>query len=135
MTAYATRTELYALGVSDEALTDVSTTDQDTALESASRTVDSYLRGRYGTPFPSPYPYELREKTCHVAAWNLMSTRGFNPSGGMDEAVRLRYEDAIKWLTNVARGVVVLDNTADATPNKQEAAPLISSDTAIDWDA
>lgn len=132
--AYATRTELYALGVSADALANVSTTAQDTALETASGVVDSYLRGRYGTPFSSPYPPELTEKTCHIAAWNLMTTRGFAPTG-MDQAVYDRYKDAILWLRDVAKGLVVLDHSADATTTQQEAAPLIYSEDAIDWDA
>jgi phage gp36-like protein len=133
MTAYATRAELYALGVSSTALTAVATADQDIALEAASRAVDSYLRVRHSTPLGSPYPYEIRRATCLIASWDLMVTRGFSPQG-MDEAVRVRYEDAIGWLRDVARGVAQLDYTADASPSTQEAAPLIYSDESIDWE-
>lgn len=125
---------MYAMGVASAALTGVATADQDTALEAASRVVDSYLRSRYGTPFPAPAPYELRRATCIVAAWDLMTTRGFSPQG-MDQAIQLRYESTLLWLRDVSAGKAQLDVTVDATPSTQEAAPLISSDDAVDWDA
>lgn len=137
MTAYATRAELYALGIGSDALTGVSTDTQDTALEAGSRMVDSYARRRNGTPFPaSAVPYELRRATCIIAAWDLLTTRGFSPqTANGDDAVKERYDNTIAWLKDVARGVAHLDDTADATPSEQEAAPLIYSDDETDWDA
>jgi len=50
MTAYAARTDLTRFGISEKALTNVSTETQDAALEAASRVADSYLRSRYALP-------------------------------------------------------------------------------------
>jgi phage gp36-like protein len=122
------------MGVISAGLTGMSIDAQDTALEAASRVVDSYIRNRGGTPMPDPVPYELRRATCAIAAWDLITARGYSPQG-MDQAVQLRYESTIVWLRDIAAGKAQLDYANDATPSEQEGAPLISNDDGVDWDA
>jgi phage gp36-like protein len=49
---------------------------------------------------------DLRRCVVHIASWDLMCRRGFDPENPADQAVRLRYMDAIKWLERVAAGTV-----------------------------
>jgi phage gp36-like protein len=134
MTAYATRAEMYSMGIAQVAITGMSTDDQDTALEAASRMVDSYVRPRGGVPFPDPAPAELKRATCVIAAWDLLTSRGHSPQG-MDQVIQLRYESTILWLRDVATGKAQLDYENDATPSTVEHAPLIYCDDSVDWDA
>ena len=82
MTAYPTRAQLYQFGINSAALSNVPTADQDAALESTSRLADTYCRPRHETPFASPYPLEIVRAVCAIAAWDLLSVRGYNPDLG-----------------------------------------------------
>lgn len=125
MAQYATRAELYQLAIPSAALTGISSADQDAALESASRVADSYL----GTAFELPltlWGVDLKEAVAKMAAYRLMAVRGFSPEAGDAEQFRLQYQDAVKWLEQVAKGLVrpigVVDasggeNDTDATGN------------------
>lgn len=103
--AYATRTHLAQFAIRAAALTGIATGDQDAALEAASDLADSYLRARFTLPLSS-WQDDLRRAVCNVAAYDLLSARGYNPDAGADSNVRQRYEDAVRWLEGVAAGRV-----------------------------
>ena len=129
--AYATRAELYVLGLPSAALTGVATADQDLALDAASSFCDSYLRGRYGCPIASA-SYALKLCVCQIAAYRLLCSRGFNPET-LDGVIRTNYEEALAWLKDCAKGIASpIDQADDATPSTDENAPLIDS-TDAEW--
>lgn len=133
--AYADRTDLARLGLRSGALTGVSTGDQDAALEAASDTVDGYLRSRYTLPL-SAWGDDLRRAVCTIAAWDILTTRGFDPSKGGDEAIRLRYEDAIKWCEAVSAGRVKVTGgitTPTATRSAKASSPATTSSRIRGW--
>lgn len=133
--AYATTTDLVRLGIGAAALTGVSSTIQDAALEAASDTADGYMRGRYTLPLVS-WGDDLRRAVCAIAAWDLLTTRGYDPARGSDDAVRLRYQDAIAWLDRVSQGrVVVSGGNTDptATRHARASGPRVSSDRTRGW--
>lgn len=109
MSADITRAELASLGLRAPGLTGISTTDQDAACESATATARSYLRARYptaGAIADSGY----KQAIARIAAHELLSTRGFDPSGSRsDEAVQINRDLAVRWLRDVANGVAHLD--------------------------
>lgn len=72
------------------------------ALNRASAIIDGYLVGRYATPWPDT-PGILVGYCCDIARYNLASDR--NP---LTEEIKLRYDDAIKFLTAVASGKINL---------------------------
>lgn len=130
--AYASRTDLTTHGLSSAAIGSISTTAQDAALDAASRVADSYLRARYAVPVTG-YGVDLTRAVCSIAAWDLLSVRGFDPQRGGDEAVRLRAEDALRWLRDVSSGKAHL---AGITESESESWPeLIGavSDEARGW--
>lgn len=111
---YATATDLYRLALRQAALSGLGIADQDAALEAASRVADGYLQARYKLPL-SAWGDDLRRAVAIIAAYDLLAGRGFAPEG-VDEHIRLRYEDAIAWLRDVSRGVVTPVGLVDSSP-------------------
>jgi phage gp36-like protein len=92
------------------------------ALADASEEIDSYLAARYTLPLVAPIPGVLVRVCCDIAMYR-MSIDG--PS--MTDEKRVRYEDAIKWLTNLAKGIVTLGVEEDTTVVSTNAVTLASS--------
>lgn len=128
MAQYATSAELAALGIPAAALSGFSG-DPDDFLVAATARIDSYLRGRYQLPLTSPYPQEVVEATAILAAYSLLSVRGFDPENSADVNVRMRHEDVTKWLREIARGRASLDLEQDAVPSYSAGGPIVSSRT------
>ena len=124
--AYATRTELANFGLPAQALAGVSTTIQDQHLEDATGLIDSYLRSGYTVPLGSPYPTEIVRACCPLAAYSLICWRGYDPARS-GESFRMRHEDAISWLRDVAAGRAALAITADGTPSTLEGRPQVQT--------
>jgi hypothetical protein len=84
-------------------------------------------------PLASPYPDEIIQATCVVAAYDLLSVRGFDANSPTDAAVRERYDDLTGrpgqtgWLDKVAQGRVTLDPASDSTVNSEEGGPIVTS--------
>lgn len=78
-----------------------------TALEQASAEIDGYLLARYPVPF-ADHARVLRGRCCDIARYQLCGA-----GTRMTEAVRFRYEDAIRFLERVADGRVGLGRTGD----------------------
>ena len=125
MTAYATTEELagYASGVVQSMLL----AKRETALESASRLADNYLRGRYTLPLAAPYDEGLVRAVCSVAIWDLMRQKGYNPEPGANDAFRDGYKDALAWLLGV-QNRIIHPNIAVAA--LRSPAPMIYSPNA-----
>jgi phage gp36-like protein len=130
-TAYATRADLANLGLPAGALTGVSTAQQDAALAAAASKADGYLQDRFTLPLTA-WGDDLKEAVCHVAAWTLLSSRGFNPEQGGDASVRTRFEDAIRWLEKIAAGTVTPVVT-DSRTSSRAAGPRVASSTPRGW--
>ena len=84
------------------------------ALSDASAEADGYLDSQYQLPLVA-WGFDLSTHVCEIAAYRLIMFRGFNPDSGHDQHFRMRYDDAIAWLTKVARGVVSPPGFVDST--------------------
>ncbi len=103
--SYATIGDLNGCGLPAPALANMSLQDQQSALVRASRMADTFLRDRYTLPLQCPVDPTLTLWVCWMAAYFLLCTRGFNPNqSGIDQVVRMNYDDALKNLTRVANG-------------------------------
>jgi phage gp36-like protein len=100
--AYATFPQLYALGVNADALTPVPEKDQMEALEAASRLIDTYL-WKLNPPL-AVFTGEISEAAAVMAAYTVMSSRGFDPEHDDSKNLRLRYLDKIRWLESLDGG-------------------------------
>lgn len=133
--AYATRTDLYRLGLRSDALSGVATADQDAALEAASDVADSYLRSRYTLPLTG-YGDDLKGAVCKLAAYELMRARGYAPGAGRDESLKDSRDEAVSWLKDVSAGRAHVSggNTTPApTRHARASSPNVTSNRLRGW--
>jgi phage gp36-like protein len=97
----------------------------DAALLDADQEIDSYLRVVRTLPLPAPIPVRLVRVAADVARYHLYDDHA-------PDEVRTRYEDAIRWLRDVAAGRASLgaDDTAPAVSGRIVTAQGVS---AYDW--
>lgn len=132
MSQYATLSDLTALGLPPAALSGIDNATRTAALVAASATADSYLGKRFALPILE-WGADLTRAVVSIASWDLLSRRGFNPASGADVAIRQRFDDAVGWLRDVARGLVEPAGLVDTTQPVQEGAPLIESEPRQAW--
>lgn len=130
---YASIADLTTYGLPATALGALSVPQQQAEVDAASARVDSYLRGRYALPLVA-WGVEITEATCRIAAFNLLSVRGYNPAAGADENIRERYVDAIEWLERVQSKAAhpAITPAADQSPTYNQPFVLSSSVVAVD---
>jgi phage gp36-like protein len=102
--SYANLDDFDQHGVPKAALASRTPSQKAEALAAASTQADGYLKVRYDLPLVS-WGGDLVKAICKIAAYEEMAVRGFNPDGA-DDHIRQRYEDAIKWLMDVAKGLI-----------------------------
>jgi len=85
------------------------------ALSDAAAEIDSYLASRYALPL-SPVPTLLVRIACDIARYRLWEDRA-------SDEVRRRYEDNVRLLEGIAKGVLSLGlPEADAAPALAEVS-------------
>jgi phage gp36-like protein len=99
---YATQTDLERHGYPAGVLSGLDSPTIEAALERASQDADGALRGAgYRTPLAT-WSVDLTGAVVAIAAWYLMCRRGFDPESAHDAVFRVRFEDAQKWLSEIA---------------------------------
>ena len=121
MTRYAETTDFARLGLPAAATTGIATASLNAALDAFGAVIGGYLQARgYTLPLTS-WGDDLRRCNCLGAAWDVLRVRGYDPQANNDEAVRLGFEDAMRWLRDVAAGKVTPVGIVDSTPSEDEA--------------
>lgn len=116
---YANLADLATHGLPGAALSSVSDTSKCEALAAASEEADGKLAVVKTLPLVS-WGTDLTKAICKIAAYELLSVKGFNPDGD-DANVRDRYLDAMKWLDGIAKGTVAPSVMVDSTPEESES--------------
>jgi len=94
----------------DAGIIDTSVTDR--AVADADAEIDGYCGKRYAVPFVTVPPV-IRKLSVDIAIYNLFARRQGAPEDRKD-----RYKSAVKFLENVARGLVSLgEDDPDSTPS------------------
>lgn len=106
--AYATIAQFDDLGYGAEFLRQATPEQKRHALEMASRVCDGYLGQRYALPLIAWTP-DLERAVLMIAAYDIYSARGYDPTSPDNEHIRQRYLDAIEWLTKIANGELTPD--------------------------
>lgn len=112
MPIYADVEDLFAFGAPREAFRGVSIAALQAQLDVASKRAMGYLANEYDLPLTpldpppelgQPYPEELKEAVAKIAAYGILSVRGYDPEadGG---ALKDRATDAVTWLQDVGAG-------------------------------
>lgn len=128
---YAVLADLYRYGAPATAFGDISTSDQQAGLDEASAKVDEFLGARYPLPLIS-WPTSITEYACRIAAWNLISVRGYNPAMGGDENLRARYDDAIRQLTLIQKQQMHPNVVPQPNQNVTFEQPAVYTFSAVD---
>lgn len=97
------------------------------AITSAEAIVDGYLKTRYMTPVAPPVPELVRALTIDCAVYALYRRRKRVP-----DDVRLAYEDAIRTLEGIARGVVTLGVTPPPSRSAESSQGALVENTS-EW--
>ena len=119
MSSYATTSDLAAYGLPSAVLSTIDPATQQEALDAASAKADGYIRSRFVLPLKT-WGLDLRQAVAKLAAYDLMSVNGFNPEAGADENLRMRAQDAEKWLANVGKGEI--------SPAFTDSSPTVGAD-------
>ena len=80
------------------------------ALDDATSEVESYLSGVLSEALTAP-PAIIISVTCDIARYRL-----YAGIGGQTEQVKERYDDAVRWLRDVAAGKAKLGIASTTTP-------------------
>lgn len=76
------------------------------AIAGAAAEVDSYLGQRYAVPLADPAPASVADAALTIAWYRLHTDRA------ADKDLRIRYEDAVRWLRDVSAGRASLPGVA-----------------------
>jgi len=89
------------------------------AIADADAEIDSYCGARYNLPF-YPVPEMVRKLSVDIAIYNLFARR----KGAPDDRKK-RYDDAIRFLRDIAKGIGTLG--ADAPADDDDSGPEAST--------
>jgi hypothetical protein len=111
MSQYCQPSDITLYAINPLALQGVDNAAQVAACIDASSEADGYLNDRYPPPYFSPFPTSLIINVTYLAAYRLMTRRGFNPSAGADSRIAENYWAAtfnphtgvLGWLSRVKR--------------------------------
>ena len=99
------------------------------AINDATAEIDSYLIGRYVIPLENPTA-DIIHKACDLTLFYLHSNRG---EIDRESQIQRRYDAVIRFLEQVAKGMIQLNVTIPDTI-KQGSGVLIESNTQTSWD-
>lgn len=133
MSSYAVPADLSTFGVNAAALSGFTNQQQQDALDAASSVADGYLRSRFQLPLTGTVTPDLKRAVCAIAAFDLLTTGGFNPESGSDQVILIRQKAAMQWLRDVADGRVTpaLSDSSSSTPAPR--APMVISQPSRGW--
>lgn len=124
MSQYATTTDLTRFGAPAASLAAFDATAQNAALAAASALADGHLARRFAMPL-SAWGDDLRKHVCWLAAFDLLSGRGFREDALGADTLEARYDKAITWLKGIAAGSVEPQGITDASPTRRETAGVV----------
>ena len=77
------------------------------AIAAAESEIDGYLEARYTVPFTT-VPTIVEKMAVDIALYNLFARKGASMEGTRGESVKTRYDNAIRFLTAVSRGMIAI---------------------------
>jgi phage gp36-like protein len=116
------------------ALTGFTDPQKQIALDAAQAVIDSYIGSVVTLPLAT-YGEDIRGAEAKIADYEMLSRRGYNPDGGSDSNIRMRHDDALRWLEAVARGSarILSPDNVDATPSTYEGSSYTVTRAKRGW--
>lgn len=99
------------------------------AIADADATIDAFLQGRYSVPLAAT-PDKIRQVSADVAIFNLFSRR----DEATPESRRDRYQEAMRFLDQVAAGAVSLGADSPAATTTRNEPDISSQHRIFDRD-
>ena len=135
MTPLITDAELLSLSLAANALNGIASGTRDEHRESASDYVRGQLAPRYSGILAAALDHtgvshEIKMAIAAVAAYHLMSHKGFNPAKGSEAQIQARYDSQMKWLEQIKTYKAEL--VGGATLDR--GAPLVATTGTSAWD-
>lgn len=135
--------DLASLGVANAAISSVDPNTLRIHCKRAWQEVEAALRtAGYPLPLSAQAMNEatpLRGAGCALAAWYVLTVRGFDPTSEADAAVRTTFEDARAYLRDVAaKKIIPFPLNADGNPigtDPTETDDAASNEYAISSDS
>lgn len=124
MSQYATIADLGRWGAPAQSLASFDATAQNAALTAASGVADGFLAKRFTLPL-SAWGDDLRKHVCWLAAFDLISGRGYREDSLGADSLEGRYDKAMTWLRGVALGTSEPQGITDATPSVRETHGVV----------
>lgn len=135
MPRYAERADLATVGLSADIIADLDDATINSILDMRSKTIDGFLSGsgRYTMPIVSGGA-DLKLCCAVISAYDVMTLLGYNPSANEASANwRLRYEDQMSWLRDVAAGRVVPQDVVDSSVSTIENGIEVYTEPLRGW--
>lgn len=135
MARYATTADRAKYGIKASAFASFTSDEIQDVLDACSDVADTYLGAVFVLPLGS-WSLALTSMVCHLADYDLMSRRGFNPEDGNHQIIVQRKEQAIRWLESVRDGKSILQATDSSSSGVQGAisiSPTVESSTQRGW--
>lgn len=95
----------------------------DVALDDATALINGYLAGRYTLPLATP-PEMLERLCCDIARYGLYDN-------GASEQISKRYDDAVRYLEQVAAGKITLGVATQGEAPVSNDLPVIESGGSV----
>lgn len=99
------------------------------AIEDADSEINGYLAKRYPTPLSST-PGIINKLSKDIAIYNIFSRSGID-EGERESNYLTRYKNAIKYLENVAKGIVDIEASSPSAPATSSGFVKISSNKKL----
>jgi len=127
VTTYGSIAGMQTVGVRPEAIAKFTAPEKQAALDAISKTMDMSFRKKFTLPFIQ-VGADIHRMANILAAYDLLSGRGFNPDA--DDNIVTRAEAERKTLRYIAAGLLVpdvIDSSVAAVEGSQSGGPQVIS--------
>jgi phage gp36-like protein len=105
----------------------------DEAIRWADDHINSYAGKKYIVPM-NPVPSKARTLSADLATFKLFEKRAMETGGEVPDVYRKMFDNADKFLQNVAAGRAVIDGAIKPTANTTSTGGYFGAKEKIDWD-
>lgn len=130
--AYANLEDLDTHGIPGRALSSRTPHQKCEAIAAASETADGKLGLVKDLPLAA-WGVDLTKVVCKIATYEEVSARGFNPDDASDKNFLNRYNQAHKWLSDVADNKVKPVGMIDSTPTIEDDGVIVVTTPSRGW--
>ena len=133
---YATIAQLQTLSITQAQTTRFGVPAMTASLQAASSIADSYIASQFVLPLkanPIGGDMSLVMAVCAIAAYILNNQAGYNPGAPIDESIKARYDESLKWL-ELVRDKKIFPQWADSSGDPigiDEGGDFVISDLPV----